>query len=72
LAVLVFTSVQLAPHSCWFDWQLLPHTPFEQTRPCPHALPQVPQFLGSSATLTQLPPQGLSGARQVQAPFVQF
>jgi hypothetical protein len=35
--------------------QLVEHMPLAQTRPVPHALPQAPQFCGSTAVLTQAP-----------------
>jgi hypothetical protein len=57
-----FVSMQNEPHSVVPPPQLSEHCPLEHTWPLVHALPQEPQWAGSTLMATQTPPQSVCPA----------
>lgn len=64
-------STQPPPQAFRLPVQLVAHTPLEHTWPAPHALPHLPQFLGSDCASTQLPAQASEPAAQPHWPATQ-
>jgi hypothetical protein len=72
LEISVAVTAQLLPHFVSPDAQLEEHFFCEQTWSPLQAVPHVPQFMPSDATLTQLDPHAVRSALHAQLPAVQL